>query len=315
MKFFKVIILVFFFFTSANLNNFVYASIKNSIIAKVGKEIITSFELENKIKVILFFSGEQLTQINIDKAKQLAFSSLINYKLKKEELKKYNYERDPDILNSHLKKVAISLNTSISKLRPIFESNKMNYDQYVDEIYIDFLWQKLIFDIYSKKINVDEKQIISELNNFIKNNKKIEEYRLSEIEIEITDKNKKEEIIKEINNQIIENGFENTAIKYSNSSTAVNKGDVGWVSAAALSENILRIIKNMKLGENSKPIIQANKIIYLKLVDNRKNLNNNELNIEKLKNDLILKKKNDLFKLYSNSYLSKKKNNTLINIK
>ena len=56
----------------------------------------------------------------------------------------------------------------------------MNYDQYVDEIYIDFLWQKLIFDIYSKKINVDEKQIISELNNFIKNNKKIEEYRLSE---------------------------------------------------------------------------------------------------------------------------------------
>lgn len=315
MKFFKVIILVFFFFASADLNNFVYASIKNSIIAKVGKEIITSFELENKIKVILFFSGEQLTQINIDKAKQLAFSSLINYKLKKEELKKYNYERDPDMLNTHLKKVAMSLNTSISKLRPIFESNKMNYDQYVDEIYIDFLWQKLIFDIYSKKINVDEKQIISELNNFIKNNKKIEEYRLSEIEIEITDKNKKEEIIKEINNQIIENGFENTAIKYSNSSTAVNKGDIGWVSAAALSENILRIIKNMKLGEYSKPIMQANKIIYLKLVDNRKNLNNNELNIDKLKNDLILKKKNDLFKLYSNSYLSKKKNNTLINIK
>ena len=219
------------------------------------------------------------------------------------------------MLNTHLKKVAMSLNTSISKLRPIFESNKMNYDQYVDEIYIDFLWQKLIFDIYSKKINVDEKQIISELNNFIKNNKKIEEYRLSEIEIEITDKNKKEEIIKEINNQIIENGFENTAIKYSNSSTAVNKGDIGWVSAAALSENILRIIKNMKLGEYSKPIMQANKIIYLKLVDNRKNLNNNELNIDKLKNDLILKKKNDLFKLYSNSYLSKKKNNTLINIK
>ena len=49
----KIILTLLIIFISKN--NIVYASIKNSIIAKVGNEIITSFELENKIKQFYFF--------------------------------------------------------------------------------------------------------------------------------------------------------------------------------------------------------------------------------------------------------------------
>jgi len=85
----KTILILFIFFISKS--NIVYASIKNSIIAKVGNEIITSFELENKIKTILFFSNQELNQNNVNQVKAQALQSLINSKLMIEELKKYNF--------------------------------------------------------------------------------------------------------------------------------------------------------------------------------------------------------------------------------
>ena len=41
------------------LNNNLLAQNKTKIIAKVGSEIVTSFELENKIKTTLFLAGEK----------------------------------------------------------------------------------------------------------------------------------------------------------------------------------------------------------------------------------------------------------------
>ena len=45
-----LIISIFFIF------NYAYSSINNKIVIKVGNEIITSYELENEIKTILFLS-------------------------------------------------------------------------------------------------------------------------------------------------------------------------------------------------------------------------------------------------------------------
>ena len=41
-------------------------------------------------------------------------------------------------------------------------------------------------------------------------------------------------------------GFEQTALNYSISSSASNKGNIGWVNSKALSKQIFNIIKDMK---------------------------------------------------------------------
>ena len=69
----------------------------------------------------------------------------------------------------------------------------------------------------------------------------------------------------------------------------------------------------MNPGDISKPIIKAKKIIFLKLID-KKRTQNEVVDVEKLKNNLANKKRNELLDLYSNSYLSKKRNNTFIEI-
>ena len=62
------------------------------------------------------------------------------------------------------------------ELKSFFKENNIDYEKYIREIETEFLWQKLIFQIYSKKIVINENEIISELNEFIKNKKKIDEY-------------------------------------------------------------------------------------------------------------------------------------------
>ena len=62
---------------------------QNKIIAKVESQLISSYELKNKIKTLLFLSNQELNQENINLAKSEALRSLINYKLKKQEVSKF----------------------------------------------------------------------------------------------------------------------------------------------------------------------------------------------------------------------------------
>ena len=70
----------------------------------------------------------------------------------------------------------------------------------------------------------------------------------------------------------------------------------------------------MNVGEISDLIIDENKATIIKLVDKKVSETKN-LNIEKIKADLIERKKNEMFGLYSSSFLSKLKNSTLIEYK
>ncbi len=302
-----LIFIIFFRFIDVN------AISKNNIIAKVGGEIVTSFELENKIKVTLFLAKEDLSQENVNKVKNLAFNSLINTKLKKDELKKYNIDKNKKAVNTHIQNISKRFSVSKRELKNLFLNNGINYDQYLEDVNIEYSWQRLIINLYASQIKIDEKQIINELNEIIKKENFIDEFNLAEIELSYNNNSEKEKLIKDIKKNIIEFGFENAAINFSISSSASNGGNLGWINSTGLSDDFFNIIRKMNPGDISKPIIKAKKIIFLKLID-KKRTQNEVVDVEKLKNNLANKKRNELLDLYSNSYLSKKRNNTFIEI-
>ena len=54
------------FFILLIFQSYLYAGIKTTIIAKVGNEIITSFEIKNRILGTLIVSNNEINQSNID---------------------------------------------------------------------------------------------------------------------------------------------------------------------------------------------------------------------------------------------------------
>ena len=310
---FKITIKIFFIILI--LNNNLIAQNNTKIIAKVGSEIVTSFELENKIKTTLFLAGENLSQKNINSIKNVSMTSLINLKLKREELKKYNFKNDHfERTKNHLKIVSSKLNINTDELENLFIKNKIDYNEYLNEIKTEFSWQNLIFRIYSKKINIDEKQILNELNSIVKEKKNIEEFNLSEIEVNFVNLDEKNKIIDEIKINIEKYGFAKSANKFSISNTALDGGKLGWTNSNSLSKLVYESINKIGVGEYTL-ITSSNNILFLKLNSKRYKENLNNLETEKLKNSIINKQKTDLLNLYSNTHLSLKKNNTLIEIK
>lgn len=299
--FFSIILLIF-----SLIPKDTFAKLENQILIKVENKIITRFEVKNKIITTLILSNEEISQENIDRLKGQALDFLIQHKLRKIELEKYNLKSDSSKLENYLNQIS---SNDIESLKRKFNEYNLDYDLFKDEIDTQLKWQSLIYNIYSSKIDIDENIINKEVETILKNKKDIEEFKLSQIEVLLDEYTQSDDKIKFLEKQIRIDGFDKTAIKYNNSSGQNN--NLGWINAKSLSKSIYSIIKNMKVGEISKPIKTQNSILFLKLEDRRISKTKDFNKIE-LKKNLLIQKKNELFNLYSKSHLSKLKNTSLI---
>ncbi len=306
------IFLTIFFISLISINS-LHAKYKSNIIVKVENEIITSFEIKNKILSSLILSKQEINQENINKLKKQALEALIQQKLKEIELKKYQFKSDNAQVTSYINKLS---STDVLGLQNRFKDNNLDYELFFREIETTLNWQKFIYKIYASKIEIDEKSVEEELKEIKKSqNEIIKELQISEIEIlnaETNDLTQKK--IKEISQLIADEGFEAIATKYSISPTASNKGNLGWVNSKSLSKQMYSVLVNMNIGEVSKPIISSNTTLFLK-INNKRELKTKLINEDDLKKRIINKRKNELFNLYSNSHLSKLKNTSLIEYK
>ena len=307
---FKIIIIIL---TYLILINFSFANIQNKIIANIGNQIITSHELKNKIITNLILNNQEVNQSNVNNDKQSALRSLVNYKLKKNEVNRVKISTSLEAVNDHLARISSRYNTDVNGLKNIFLSNNLNFELYLDEIKTEFAWQKLIYQLYKEKIFLDKEQINDELKQIIAKQKNLVEYELAEIEL-LNENTGSDDKIKKLKKEIDLIGFENAAIKYSISPSSMDGGKLGWISINSLSKKIAGILSKMEKDEISVPILRANSILFLKIL-NKRETNLTQKNIELIKDKIIASKKNELLNLFANSHLTKIKNNTLINIR
>ena len=128
--------------------------------------------------------------------------------------------------------------------------------------------------------------------------KKQNEYLLSEITIDIENKDK----INEINDTISEKGFAQAALLHSDSDTAQKGGELGWVKETSINKIIKEKLINLNIGEITKPIRIPSGFIIIQVKDKREidldvNIDNEiKLIIQKKTNEQL----NQLSKIYFN---------------
>lgn len=165
----KIVFLIFAFALSFfSISN---AEIKNSILVKVGNEIITSLDLRNEILTNLIVNKIDINQKNIDASKNLAIKNLINKKIKRIEITKYQIaDYNKNDLQKYLTNISNLFETNSSGLKKLFETNNINYDTFVYNYETELLWNTLIFRIYSNQTNINIIEVENELEK-IKNDK------------------------------------------------------------------------------------------------------------------------------------------------
>ena len=305
----KIISFVFLGLLIFSLN--LYAKVENKIIAKVGKEIITAFDVQNEIKTILVINKRVLSQDSINSTKNIAVKNLIGRMVKLSEIKKYNitYYSKEELLAFE---EAFAKNLGIEKdnVKIYFSNNNIDYDAFIESRKIELLWKTLIYSIYQKQVTINPIEIENELNLRLKSQVKIKKFNLSELTLE----NKGIETQKLIKNiyQIIEKeGFKSAVEKFSNSASKINDGNIGWINEVSLSSNYLNELNKINNGEITKPIKSLKNITILKINDLQVTENKN-LNKENIKNEIIKFKKDEKLNLFSRSHFSNLENTILI---
>lgn len=286
-------------------------AIENKIILKLDNDIITSLDIFNEINNLKFFN-QSLVDIEDEEIYQIGLNSLINFKIKKKEVlsnfKKIEVKNE-DYIKSLIENNAKQLNfKNISDLKKALNERNISFEDYKDKLIINILWNQIIYSKYNQKIVINENELKKKIK-LQNDNKKT--YNLSEIIFQIdniSDLEKKYEIIKKDINKL---GFQNAALKHSIGNTSNEGGNLGWVDETLINKNILDEIKNMSFSSITNPIRIPSGFLILKVNDVKKIKTDLDLNQEVKK--LINYEKEKQLNNYSNIYFNKIKKDIKIN--
>ena len=307
MKFLRSFIIFIYFFIiysssiEAKKNN-------NFIVAKIGQDIITQYELINEIRSTLFINNEQINQESINRVKEYALNSLVERSIKKIEIKKYKVnDYSKKDLNNYVRDLAKRLNFDLKNINDVFSNNNLDYELLQEAVITNLKWNTLIFRLYKNQISVNVISIENMLKQEVEK-KIISEVSLSEIVLPNTiDKTELKKIISEIN----KNGFENSARIYSKSETAYLGGSLGWISAASLSNMYLKEIEGLEKNDITNPIFLTDSIVIFKVNDKRLNEIKDE-DVKRIKDEIINRSKQEKLNLFSRTHLTNKRNSIFI---
>ena len=301
------------FFTLFN-ENYLSAVEKIFIKKKINNEIITNIDIKKEYNYLTALNNN-LTNLSLEEVMKIAEESLEREKIKYAEIKKFIEIEDFENAKLIDSVILNMMNNLDFQNKKDFENYISTYGLEIEEvekkITIEILWNQLIVSKYKNKINMDEDKILKRIKLENLNNKEIIEYDLSEIVFQASNQDQFNEIVKNIKNSISNNGFKNTAIKFSISDTAKFGGLIGKIKENQLSKIIYDELKEISIGSYTKPLNLGSNFMIL-FVNNKKVVNQTIDEKLVLKNLVDYEKKKQ-FENFSQIYFNKIKINTQIN--
>ena len=306
---YKAIILLIFF---SLINKNAFSENKFYIVAKVNNEIITNYDVETESNYLKLLNPN-LNQLDKNRVIGIAKNSLINEIIKQKQLEKiFEFDQSQKIIDQIFKDFYTNLGFSKEKDFDQVLKNKNTYSilEVKEKIKIDFLWNKLIYNLHNKQIKVDKNKLLNKIKN---SDQYKNQYLLSEIFFN-KDKNESlENKVNKIKKSIDDVGFNNTASLYSISDTSSVGGKIGWIKEENLSPKILEKLYKIKSGEITEIIKIGNNFLILKIEDIKKN--KIEIDNEMKLKQMIDFERNRQLNQFSNIYFNKIKINYSINEK
>ena len=246
------------------------------ILYKINDNIITNHDILEEINYLVSLN-KNLSQLNKEQLSSNAERSLIREIIKRDEIKKfykinYNEALKSEKIDIIIKNFRVNMGfNSSQEFEDYLKNRDINLIELKKKFIIEQLWNQLIFEKYRNFVKINKKKIDSELEQLIKNNLEILSFNLSEIIFFEKNKDAIDKKIQEITTSIKTIGFKDAAVIHSISETAKLGGEIGWINENQMPKKIFFAIKDLKIGEFSKPIITPGGIIFLK-INNKKSV-------------------------------------------
>ncbi len=298
--------LIIVIFTNGEIKSF-----ENEIVLRVNDEIITTIDVEDEIRYLLALNPN-LNNLSKNEIIQISKKSILKEKIKQIEIDRLIQKKNiPNkYLEQLLKQIYFKIGMSnIEEFKEYLNAKKISYENVLEKITIEALWNEIIFSKYSSKIKIDENELKNEIDKY--KNKLSKSFLLSEIFFEINKEENLDKKFNEIKKMIKENGFNNAALKYSISQTSNLGGKLDWIDESSITNKIKKELFSLKINEYTDPIRVAGGFLILQIND-IKNIKS-KIDTDKELKKMIRSRTNDQLNQFSKMYFNKVKKDMSIN--
>jgi peptidyl-prolyl cis-trans isomerase SurA len=243
------------------------------IAAIVNDELITAYDLESRIRLVIFSTRLPNTVDTRRRISSQVLRTLIDERLQMQEAKRRNISVSSRDLERA--KETIEQQNSLPKggLDRVMKENGIPLESIDEQLRTGIAWSKLIGRSLRPRITIGEDEIDESLER-IRSRQGQTEYRLSEILLTVDSPDQETNIqrtAERIADQIRKGArFDAIARQFSQSATAAVGGDLGWQHESELDDTLREVIARMDKGSMTSPIKTVAGYRILLLLDTRK---------------------------------------------
>lgn len=238
--------------------------------AIVNGEIITGTDVDQRLALILLANGGQISPEEKDRLRVQVLRNLIDEVLQIQEAKANKIEITKDDVDRTYGRVSQNFKRTPAQMSDYLRTVGSSDRSIRRQIEAEAAWNRLLRR--KVEVNVSEAEVNAIIKR-LKDARGTSEYRVGEIFLSATPENAQEVFAngRRIIEQVRQGGsFQAYARQFSEASTAVTGGDLGWVRAAQLPDALAQAVQEIGVGQIAGPIQIPGGFSILYLLDSRK---------------------------------------------
>lgn len=250
------------------------------IAAIVNDAVISKYDLDQRVRLVVATSGIQPTRENIERIREQVLRSLVDEKLQMQEAERLELEIEDEEVDQSITGIAERAGMTSDEIIEYLNENGVNEAALRTQITADVAWNRVISARFAPLVQIGEDEIDETLAR-INNDASQVQFQLAEIYLSFDNPSQEREMAQGAQ-RLVEQlragaPFPNVAQQFSQAASAASGGDIGWVSESQLAPEIAEAVARLDVGAVSNPIRSLNGFYILQLRSKRQGLGPNPL--------------------------------------
>ena len=228
------------------------------IVAVVNGDVISATDVDLRRRLFAVSTGQGVAPEVLDRLTTQVTRELIDEKLRLQEVQRRHVVVTDQDIASAITNIEQRNNMPAGGLRQRLASVGVDIRTLIDQLRVQIGWTRVVHDALGRLADVSEAEV-KEQQDLLKADTGKPEFRVAEIFVPVADPSQVADAQRFAETVIgqLRNGapFAVMAAQFSQSQTALQGGDLGWVQANQVDPEVLRVIQEMPVGAVSNPIL------------------------------------------------------------
>ncbi|MEL7490936.1 MAG: peptidylprolyl isomerase [Pseudomonadota bacterium] len=249
-----------------------YAGPSSSVAAVVNDTVVTTYDVQQRMKLMIISSGGQVTPQMLGQLQTQALRDLVQEKLKLLEAEEWEMKVEDREVEGELQQIAAQSGTTVPQLEETLIQQGVSPTTLREQIKSGLVWPRLVQARFRNRVRVSEDEVEQTLTRMREDASK-EQFLVSEICIPVADSNQIDayyqgalQLIEQMRRGV---PFAVVAQQFSACTSAAAGGDMGWVRAGELPAELDAAVRELPPGAVTNPLLNDGAFMILALRDKR----------------------------------------------